>query len=70
MDYTAKIRGGIPLYKLYRNMLPHRLGFLRLFDLKTGIIILSILVWNLVLFSRELRKCMNVFYFIVSIPNE
>ena len=39
MDYTAKIagRGGTPLYKLHRYVLPHRLGFLRLFDLKTDI---------------------------------
>ena len=29
--------GGTPLYKLYRYVLPHRLGFLRLFDPKTGI---------------------------------
>ena len=37
MDYTAKLPGGTPLYKLYRYVLPHRLGFLRLFDLTTGI---------------------------------
>ena len=29
--------GGTPLYKLYRYVLPHRVGFLRGFGLKTGI---------------------------------
>ena len=29
--------GGTPLYKLYRYVLPHRVGFLRRFGLKTGI---------------------------------
>ena len=29
---------------------------------------LPILVWNRILFSRELRECMNIF--IVSIPND
>ena len=28
---------GIPLYKLYRYVTPHRVGFLRRFGLKTGI---------------------------------
>ena len=37
MDYTAKIVGGTPLYKLQRYVQPHRLGFFRLFDRKTGI---------------------------------
>ena len=30
-------RGGTPLYKLYRYVLPHRVRFLRRFGLKTGI---------------------------------
>ena len=30
-------RGGIPLYKLYRYVPPHRVGFLCRFGLKTGI---------------------------------
>ena len=31
-------RGGdTPLYKLYRYVLPHRVGFLRRFGLKTGV---------------------------------
>ena len=29
--------GGTPLYKLYRCVSPHRVGFLRRFGLKTGI---------------------------------
>ena len=29
--------GGNPLYKLYRYVPPHRIGFLRCFGLKTGI---------------------------------
>ena len=29
--------GGPPLYKPYRDVLPHRVGFLRRFCLKTGI---------------------------------
>ena len=62
--------GGTPLYKLYRYVPPHRVGFLRGFGLKTGIRIytLPILVWNRVWFLREVRDCKNVF--IVSIPNE
>ena len=52
------VGGGVtPLYKLYRNVPPHWIGFLHLFGLKTNI-------W----FSRELKECMNVF--IVSIPNK
>ena len=52
------VGGGVtPLYKLYRNVPPHWIGFLHLFGLKTNI-------W----FSRELQECMNVF--IVSIPNK
>ena len=30
-------RGGTPLYKLYRHVPPHRVGFLRRCGLKTGI---------------------------------
>ena len=29
--------GGTPLYKLYKYVPPHQLGFLRRFGLKTGI---------------------------------
>ena len=64
-----KSPGGTPLYKPYRYVPPQRVGFLRRFDLKTGIDFPhfgpeSVRVW----FSRELRECTKVF--IVSIPNE
>ena len=59
--------GGTPLYKLYRYVPPGRVGYLRRFGLKTGIV-LPILVWNRDWFSRELLECMNVF--IVSILKE
>ena len=59
--------GGTPLYKLYRYVPPHRVGFIRRFGLKTGIHFAH-LVWNRVWILRELRECMNVF--IVSIPDE
>ena len=62
-----QIPGSTPLYKLYRYLTPHRVGFLRRFCLKTGINFAHFgLEWGMVL--GELRECMNVF--IVSIPNE
>ena len=36
-EYPEGGGGGTPLYKLYRYVPPHRVGFLRRFDLKTGI---------------------------------
>ena len=52
--------GGSPLYKLYRYVPPHRVGFLRRFVLKTGI--------HFAHFGLELgmvfegtTECMNVF---------
>ena len=60
--------GGTPLYKLYRNVPPHWLGFLRRFGLKTGIHFAHFCLESGIYFSRELREGMNVF--IVSIPNE
>ena len=55
--------GGVtPLYKPYRYVPPHRVGFLHRFGLKTGLIHFAILVWNQVWFSRELRECMNPFF--------
>ena len=59
--------GSTPLYKIYRYVPPHRVGFMRRFGLKTGIHFAH-LVWNRVWILRELRDCMNVF--IVSIPDE
>ena len=49
-------RGGTPLFKPYRYVPPQGVWFLHRFGLKS------------VIFSRELRECMNVF--IVSIQNE
>ena len=59
--------GGTPLYKPYRYVPPHRVGFLRRFGLKR-VYTLPILGWNRVCFSKELLECMNVV--IVSIPNK
>ena len=46
--------GGTPLYKPYRYVPPQRVGVFAPYTL-------SILVWNLVWFSRELRECLNLF---------
>ena len=57
--------GGTPLYRLYRYVPPHRVGFLCRFGLKSGIHFAHFgLESGMVL--RELRKRMNVF--IVLIP--
>ena len=48
--------GSTPLYKLYRYVPPHRLGFLGRFGLKTGMVF------------EGTTECMNVF--VVSISNE
>ena len=48
--------GGAPLYKRYRYVPPHRVGFLRRFGLETGMVF------------KGTTEYMNVF--IVSIPNE
>ena len=37
IEKVKKIPGGTPLYKLYRYVPPHWVGFLRRFGLKTGI---------------------------------
>ena len=44
--------GGNPLYKPYRYVPPHRVGFLRFFGLRRGIHF-PILVWSRVWFSRS-----------------
>ena len=59
--------GGTPLYKLYRYVPPHRVGFLCRFGLKTGIHFAHLGLESGMV-SRELRECMNVF--IVLIPNQ
>ena len=64
---TLKWPGGTPLYKLYRYVPPHRVGFLRRFGLKTGIHFAHFGLESGMV-SEGLRECMNVF--IVSITNE
>ena len=53
--------GGAPLYKPYRYVPPHRVGFLRRFALKKGILESGMVF-------EGTTECMNVF--IVSILNE
>ena len=60
--------GGTPLYKLYRHVPPHRVGFLRRFGLKTGIHFTHFCLELGMVFEGTFRECMNVF--IVSVPNE
>ena len=66
---TPRGGGGVvtPLYKPYRYVLPHRVGFCAVLVWKR-VDAFPILVWNWVWFSRGLRECMNVF--VVSIPSE
>ena len=61
-------REGTPLYKPYRHVPPHRVGFLRRFGLKTGIHFTHFCLELGMVFEGTVRECMNVF--IVSIPNE
>ena len=61
-------RGGTSLYKPYRHVPPHRVGFLRRFGLKTGIHFTHFCLELGMVFEGTVRECMNVF--IVSIPNE
>ena len=62
------VPGGIPLYKLYRYVQPHWVGFLRRFGLKTGIRFAHFSIESGRVFEGRLRECMELF--IVSIPNE
>ena len=59
--------GGTLLYKPYRYVPPHRVGFLRLFCLKTGIHFAHFDLESGMVFDGS-TEYMNVF--IVSIPNE
>ena len=52
--------GGTPLYKPYRYVLRHRVGFLRLFDLKTGIHFAPFGLESAMVFEGT-TECMNVF---------
>ena len=55
--------GGEGGYKSHTGYVPpHRVGFLRRNGLKTGLHFALILVWNRVLFSRELRSVWTYFY--------
>ena len=65
-NYLDRTAEGTPLYKLYKYVPPHRVGFLRRLGVKTDIHFAHFdLESGMVL--RELRECMTVF--IVSIPN-
>ena len=59
--------GGTPLYKPYRYVPPHRVGFLRRFGLKTGIRFAHFGLESGMVFEGA-TVCMNVF--IVSITSE
>ena len=59
--------GGAPLYKPYRYVPPHRVGFLRRFALKKGIHFVRFGLESGMVFEGT-TECMNVF--IVSILNE
>ena len=56
---TLEPGGCTPLYKLYRYVSPHRVGFCAVVVWKR-VYTLPSLVWNRVCFLRELRDCMNV----------
>ena len=64
---SAREGGATPLYKPYRYVPPHRLGFLRRFGLKTGIHFAHVGLESGLVFERT-TECMNVL--IVSIPVE
>ena len=52
--------GGTPLYKPYRYVPPHRVGFLRRFGLKTGIHFAHSGLGSEMVFEGT-AECMNVF---------
>ena len=59
--------GGTPLYKPYRYVPPHRVGFLRRFGLKTGVHFAHFGLESGMLFEGT-TECMNIF--IISIPKQ
>ena len=59
--------GATPLYKLYRYMPPHRVGFLHRFALKTGIHFAHFGVESGMVFEGTTE---SINLFIVLIPNE
>ena len=64
---SAYTRGSTPLYKPYRYVPPHRVGFLHRFGLKTGIHFTHFGLESGVVFEGT-TKYINVF--IILIPNE
>ena len=57
-------RGGTPLYKPYRYVPPHRVGFLHRFGLKTGLNFAHIvLVWNRVWFRGNYGVYEHIYRF-------
>ena len=59
--------GSTPLYRLYRYVPPHRVGFLARCGLKTGIHFAYFALESGMVFEGT-AECINVF--IISIPNE
>ena len=59
--------GGTPLYKPYMYVPRHRVGFSRLFCLKTGIHFALFVLESALVFEGT-TECMNIF--IISIPYE
>ena len=64
LEQSGRGGGGTPLYKLYRYVPPHRVGFLRRFGLETGI---HFDHFGLGMVFKGTTEYMDVF--IVSIPN-
>ena len=67
MDKTFTGGEGTPVYKPYRYVPYHRVGFLRRFGLKTGIDFSHFGLESGMVFDGTM-ECMNVFIF--SLPNE
>ena len=59
--------GSTPLYNLSRDVPPHRVGFLRCFGLKTGILFAHFGLESGIVFGGTTRVYE---VFIVSVPNE
>ena len=60
--------GGTSSYKPYRNVPPHRVGFLRRFGLQTGIHLAHFGLESGMICVAGTTECINVFT--VSVPNE
>ena len=67
--FTSFFRGGgTPLYKLYKHVPPHRVGFLPRFGMKTGIHFAHFGLESGVVFEGTTGVYERLY--IVSIPNE